>query len=140
MKARDMLQAARLLRLAVAMALAILLQAISPQGLALAYSATDEWLVYWYLCCSDLESVHHQKRRNNHHRPQLKIHTPKEVLHTIAQHPFFIFLGTSNSCPAPSAKAEHHSPTSHSERLRFSESKLTPILNIFLSSAAKGSA
>ncbi len=56
MKERDMLQAARLLRLAVAMALALLLQAISPQGLALAYSATDEWLVYWYLCGSDLES------------------------------------------------------------------------------------
>ncbi len=56
MKAHDMLQAARLLRLAVAMALAILLQAISPQGLALAYSATDEWLVYWYLCGSDLVS------------------------------------------------------------------------------------
>ena len=56
MKTRDMLQAARLLRLAVAMALALLLQAISPQGLALAYSATDEWLVYWYLCGSDLES------------------------------------------------------------------------------------
>lgn len=56
MRICGLLKAAKLPRLTIAMAFAILLQAISPQSLALAYSATDEWLVYWYLCGSDLES------------------------------------------------------------------------------------
>ena len=47
----------RILTLLIATVFAVIVQGLSfTTAVINAYSSSDEWLIYWYLCGSDLES------------------------------------------------------------------------------------